>query len=235
VTYASLVATPIAVLGGLFQSPFVDPWSSYFTGRCGVLGEVDADVIVASVFFFNPDMVHAAWAERQAAGVTPAVGAEGFRQGCFAWGRARLDGFDSAARLADLLESLADAADPTCAPIFAGWRAMARPQAGDDLARVPLAAHLLREHRMAVHAVAVRALGMRPLHAILAGEGGEGNAAFFGWPAPYPDVSHLTAARTAVEDLTNALATPVFDPLDEEDKTELLTLPTEASALARLV
>ena len=85
---------------------------------------------------------------------------------------------------------------------------------------------------MAMHAVAVRAHGMRPLDAILAGEGGPGNAAFFGWPPPYPDVTHLAAARTAVEDLTNALAEPAFAPLDDAERTELRTLLTEATALS---
>ncbi len=243
-TFAARVAPSIDRLGGGFMisrqakaaaeaNGLANPWAAYFTGRCGVLGEVDADVVVASLFFFNPDTVRAGWAERRAAGVAPDLGAERFRQACFEWGRARLDGFDSAGRLAELLETLADGADPTCAPIFAGWRALARAEVGDDLARVSFAAHLLREHRMAVHAVAVRAMGMRPLDAILAGVGGEGNAAFFGWPAPYPDVAALAAARTAVEDLTNTLAAPVFDPLEEPEKAELLALLTEAATLSQ--
>ncbi len=209
-----------------------NPWAAYFTGRCGVLGDVDADVVVAALVFFNPETVRRGWAERRAAGISPEVGAERFRQACFAWGRARLDGFADAARLADLLEPLAAQADPVCAPIFAGWRALDRPEVGDDLARVAFAAHLLREHRMAVHAVAVRAMRMRPLDAVLAGPGGEGNAAFFGWPAPYPQVSDLAGARTAVEDLTDALAEPVFASLLEAEADELVGLLTTANECA---
>ncbi len=240
---APRVAATIGALGGGFMisrqakaaaeaNGLADPWAAYFTGRCGVLGDVDAGVVVASLVFFNPDTVSAGWAERRAAGIAPDVGSERFRQACFAWGRARLDGFGDAARLADLLEGLAAEADPVCAPIFAGWRALDRPEVGDDLARVAFAAHLLREHRMAVHAVAVRALRMRPLDAVLAGPGGEGNAAFFGWQPPYPDVSALAEARTAVEDLTDVLAEPVFASLVDAEVDELVDLLTAATETA---
>ena len=182
---APRVAPFVSQLGGGFmisryakavaeENGFTNPWASYFAGRCGVLGEVDAGVVAASVFFYNPDTVRDSVAERRAAGLAPELGAERYRQACFAWGRARLDGFADAGRLADLLEPLVDAADANAAPIFAGWRALGRPERGDDLERVALAAHQMREHRMAMHAVAVRALQMDPLHAILAGVGGRG-------------------------------------------------------------
>jgi hypothetical protein len=241
VELAAQVAPAVSRLGGGFmisryakalaeENGFTNPWASYFAGRCGVLGDVDPGVVAASVFFYNPDTVHDAVEQRRAAGLDPAVGAEGYRQACFAWGRARLDGFSDAGRLADLLEPLVDTADATAAPIFAGWRALARPEAGDDLARVALAAHLLREHRMAMHVVAVRALQMHPRDAILAGEGGEGNAAFFFWPPPYPDVTDLADARAAVEDLTTTLAAPTFAPVPEATRPELVALLEEASA-----
>ena len=116
--------------------------------------------------------------------------------------------------------------------MFAGWRAVARPEVGDDLARVALAAHQAREYRMAMHAVAVRALQMDPLAAILTGEGGEANAAFFSWPPPYPDVTDLAAPRAAVEDLTNTLTEPFFAPLTPDEADELLALVTTATQLS---
>ena len=243
VELAAQVAPAISRLGGGFmisryakavaeENGFTNPWTSYFAGRCGVLGDVDPGVVAASVFFYNPETVRYAVEQRQGSGLEPAVGAERYRQACFAWGRARLEGFADAGRLADLLEPLVDGADETAAPIFAGWRALDRPEVGDDLARVALAAHLLREHRMAMHTVAVRALQMHPRDAILAGEGGEANAAFFGWPPPYPDVTDQAEARTAVEDLTTALAAPTFAPVPEGQRPELVTLLDAASAVA---
>ncbi len=241
---APRVAAAIGHLGGGFmlsrqakavaaEYGFANPWASYFAGRCGVLGEVDADVVLAAVVFFEPSTVRAAWGERRDKGVASEAASDRFRQACLEWGRARLAGLDGVGRLAELLEPLAAGADPTCAPIFAGWRALPLPEARDDLARVSFAANLLREHRMAVHGVAVRALGMRPLDAVLTGGGGPGNAAFFGWPAPYPDVAHLSARRAEVESLTDTLEEPTFAGLSSDEAAELEALLAAASAHAR--
>ena len=62
---APLVAPGISVLGGGFmmsryaksvaqENGFTNPWTSYLAGRCGVLGAVDADVVLAAVVFYHP-------------------------------------------------------------------------------------------------------------------------------------------------------------------------------------
>jgi hypothetical protein len=242
---APRVAGAIGRLGGGFMisrwakaaaeaNDLQNPWAAYFTGRAGVLGEVDADVVLASLVFWHPPTLRAAWAERTAKGIPATLATERFREANLSWGRAKLAALadDKAVRLADLLERVGDAADPLCAPVFAGWRAQPRPEAGDDRARVSLAAHVLREHRMAVHAVAVRAAQMDPLDAILAGAGGPGNAAFFGWPEPYPDVTHLAAQRAEVEALTDRLAESAYTDLSEEDAEDLVVLANEAAQLS---
>ncbi len=145
---------------------------------------------------------------------------------------------DQPGRLADLLQQAADSVEEATdlvAPLFFGWRSQPRPEVGDDLARVALAAHVLREHRMAVHAVAVLEGGLTPLEAILSGVGGEPNAAFFGWPPPYADVSHLAAARTAAEGRTDELAEAPFEGLSDDEADELVALlvPAAAAGLRR--
>ena len=242
---APRVSGGIARLGGGFMisrwakaaaeaNDLQNPWAAYFTGRAGVLGEVDADVVLACMVFFHPPTLRAAWAERVAKGIPAELATERFREACFGWGRAKLAGLDDAkaARLADLLERAADAADPACAPLFAGWRVQPRPEPGDDRARAALAAHLMREHRMAVHAVAVRAAQLGPLEAILTGAGGPGNAAFFGWPEPYPDVTHLAAVRAEVEAVTDTLAEQPYAALTDPEGDELAALVSEAAVLS---
>ena len=132
-------------------------------------------VLRLSVFFYEPDTRASRWAERRAAGLAPEVGAERYRQACFAWGRARLEGFEGAGRLADLLEPLSTPPTPRAAPIFAGWRALRPSRAGrrpgpGGARRAPAA----RAPDGACTRVAVRALQMDPLDAILSGVGRRG-------------------------------------------------------------
>lgn len=239
VAYAGAVRGPIGRLGGAFmmsryakaaaveQGLTADVWSAYFVGRCGVLGEVDADVVTASVAFYPADVVRLAW-ETGCRAVPPARGAARYAQACHEWGRARLAGLPDARRLADLAELVADGAEVTGLPLFAGWRAMPRPD--DDEARAAHGLHVLRELRGGLHAIAVVAVGLTPRQAVLAGSGGEANAAFFGWPPPFEDVSAVAGLRAEAEALTDRLVGPTFDALDEAEQAELSALLAAAVA-----
>ncbi|GGK72087.1 hypothetical protein Ppa06_30320 [Planomonospora parontospora subsp. parontospora] len=209
----------------------------YFRGRCGVLGEVDADVVRSAVAFFPAGHVRANWEAGRSLPVDKAV--ELYAEACHAWGRRRLGSFDGAARLAELLERVAAEAEVAGAPLFAGWRAVPLPD--DAPARATQLMHVLRELRGGLHAVAVLAEGLTPLQAMLLESHesplgdmpGEAMARFFEWPEPYPVPGpELAGARARAEELTDRLMAPAFAVLDEAESAELTDLLGEARAVA---
>jgi hypothetical protein len=202
-------------------------WQMYFAGRAGVLGDVDADVVSASVTFFPADFVRRAWTGSRDIEPRPASVAR-YAGAAHAWGRRLLGGWEASGRLAELLGGVVEQMPVPGAPLAAGWRAVPLP--ADAPARVVQLAHILREHRGAMHAVAVLAAGMTPLQAILSGPGGPEGARYFGWPAPYPDVdSTVRAARARVEAHTDQLEAPTWAVLEGAAAAECLRL-LEAAA-----
>jgi hypothetical protein len=192
----------------------------YHLGRCGVLGDVPADVVVAVEAFFPPDVVRRAWADR--AGNDPADVARWYASGCADLARRRLPDDERVARCAALAERAVDAADPAGLPLFAATRLLPRPD--DAPGRLGVLLNALREHRGSVHAAAVAAMGIPPLAAIVAGSYGEANARFFEWPEPYPDPAPWRARWDATEDLTAAAAALPYDALDSAERAELAGL-----------
>lgn len=189
-------------------------WEVYFAGRCGVLGDVDADVVTASAVFFPAERVRPLWDASRTVQSRPALVAR-YAAAAHSWGRRRLDGFGAAGRLADLLEPIVAAAPATAAPLFAGWRALPLPV--DPPARVVHLLQTLREHRGAMHGIAVLACGLTPLEAILAGPDGVDGARYFRWPDPFPLPSAaVRAARVRAERLTNVLEGPVWARLGDK-------------------
>ncbi|MFG3439829.1 hypothetical protein ACGF0J_21500 [Nonomuraea sp. NPDC047897] len=239
-TTARLVKDPIGRLGGGFmvsreakalcEQYGLGPRELYFRGRCGVLGECDADVVTSVAVFFPPAHVEESWYGGRKLPVDQAV--ELYAGACHDWGRRRLGGHDGCARLAELLEPVVGQASSAGAPLFAGWRAVPLP--GDAPARAAQLMHVLRELRGGLHANAVLAAGLRPLEAILAtghsgtpfgASSGETVARFFQWPEPYPRISpELIARRAAVEEATDDLLAPVFSVLNEHESDELIEL-----------
>ncbi|WP_182879341.1 SCO6745 family protein [Microbispora sp. H10949] len=211
----------------------------YFRGRCGVLGEVDADVVVAAVVFFHAGHVRESW---EGGRKLPAEEAAAlYASACHDWGRRRLAGLRDADRLSGLLAVVADRSGPFCAPLFAGWRAMPRPDGGPALTAHLL--HVVRELRGALHAVAVVTCGVGPLDATLVGGDGVGApvsydstagfARFLGWPGPYPEPSPEAAERRArAEELTDDLLARAFSVLGPAELAELTGLLGEASQVA---
>ena len=236
----------IGALGGAFmisreakayaQETGFAGWTPYMRGRCGVLGEVDADVVTSAVGFFPADVVRDAW---EAGRSLPAESAaRRYATVCQDFARRKLAGLADADadRLAELLEAVAGNADVVGAPLAAGWRAVPLP--GDGRARVVQLAHVLRELRGGLHLVAVLSRGLTPLEAVLTSRSalipdGEGNARYFGWPEPYalPDDA-VRERRTGAEELTDALVAPAFGVLDEAEGEELISLLGTASKVA---
>lgn len=235
---AAAVKGSIGNLGGAFmisreakafaQETGLAGWTPYFRGRCGVLGEVDADVVAAAAGFFPPDVVRAAWEAGSA--IPAAEAAARYSEMCQGFGARKLGALtdDEATRLAGLIEAVCDHAGVVPAPLFAGWRAMPRP--AEPRGRAIQAAHVLRELRGGLHVVAVHTVGLAPLEAVLGNATGlvpigEGNAEFFGWPRPYPALTDDTRERRArAEELTDALVAPAFGVLDDRERAELADL-----------
>jgi hypothetical protein len=208
-------------------------WQFYLAGRCGVLGPVPPDVVRAALGFFPAATVTRGW-ETAMGILAPAEAAERYAAACAGWGRRRLAGLPEpqAQRLADLLETVADSADPAGLPLFAGWRS--RPRPPDARARVAHLAQVLREHRGGAHLAAVLACGLTPLQAVLAGAKGAANARFFGWPEPYdppPDI--VRAAHARAEALTDAIAGRAYDALPGDEQAELIDLLGRAHEASR--
>jgi hypothetical protein len=238
---ATSVGTSIAALGGAFmisryakaaavEQGLDGVWTSYFAGRAGVLGAVDADVVVAAITFYPADVVRVGWKAALSV-VDPLAAGRRYARACQDWGRARLGGFAGAARLAELAETVVREAEAAGLPLFAAWRALPLPPDAD--ARAAQLLHLLREHRGGLHGAAVLSTGLTPLQAILAGPGGEPNAAFFGWQPPYEDAGPLRPLRHEAERRTEAMAGRAYAVLDDTELGELGSLVEMAGAHAR--
>src|SRR5437868_982624 len=239
-TTAAAIKGPIGSLGGGFMisremkaandQTDLNAREFYFRGRCGVLGEVDADVVTAAATFFPPAHVRASWEGGRHLPVEKAV--DLYAEACRAWGRRRLTDVATCERLVELLEPVVARASVLGAPLFAGWRAVPRP--ADAQGRAAQLLHVMRELRGGLHGVAVLAEGLDPLAATIAAahdgspvgiSAGEQMAAFLQWPAPYPPVTEeILARRLRVEELTNELMVPVLSGLTAAESDELIEL-----------
>ena len=139
----------------------------YHLGRAGALGDVPVEVVIAAEAFFPPDVVRAAWEEGRAL-VEPLVRRAVLRRAVRRPRPRRFADDADTARLVELVERVVDAAPYAGLPLFAGWRALPRPD--DAPGRLGLLLNCLREHRGSVHAAAVAAVGLGPLEAIVAGQ-----------------------------------------------------------------
>jgi hypothetical protein len=230
------VASPIGRIGGAFMS---DPatlergnelgytdWRFYYGGRCGVLGDVDADVVAASTFFIPPRIVRKGWEKARAVGDLCNAGL-GYRDACWEWGRKHLDGVDGLDRVVELTERVVQNASPVNAPLFAGWRAVGLPD--DAPARAAQLLHVLREHRGAMHAVAVHASGLTPVEATATSKLAAVSLRLFAWPEPWPEVTpELLAKRAAADTLTDELCAPAYEVLTSEEGDEYVALLSAA-------
>ena len=107
-----------------------------------------------------------------------------------------------------MTEELVDGIEGSAIPLFVGWRNATRcrrpPRAGR-----PSSMQMLREWRGGLHLVATTARRPHPLEAILTNEG-EGQAKFFGWSEPFPDVAAIKAKHDEAEEMTDRLCAPTL-------------------------
>jgi hypothetical protein len=187
----------------------------YVTGRAGVLGEVDADVVTAAFAWFEPGMVRANWKPERAT-----EAALEFAECAYRWGEKKLPDDVDLERLGDLAGRVVAGASVAGAPLFAAWRRLPLPSAPKALAIHHL--NGLRELRGGLHAGASLAAGLRPIEALLVKT--PHMAPLFGWTEPLPDVAGLDAQWQQAEDGTNRAIAPAFASLDDAEQAELAAL-----------
>jgi hypothetical protein len=191
----------------------------YVTGRGGVLGPVDADVVCAAFVWFEPDMIRANWKPERAE-----EAALEFAQCAYRWADEKLAPLDvDLPRVAELAGRVVAGASVSAAPLFAAWRRLPLPESP-----VALAIHHLnglRELRNALHAGAVLAAGLRPLEAVLVRQ--PHMAPLFGWAEPFADVSGLAERWQGAEDGTDRAIASAFAALSDSERSEFASLVAE--------
>jgi hypothetical protein len=214
------------VLGPGKEAGYPGGFSDYVVGRGGVLGDVDADVVVSAFGFFASGLVTSLWN----AGVVvegARAGARRYADACAEWGRSRLGDFAGAERLAESLGRVVDAADVGGLSLFSGWRNVDRP--ADAAGRCYLLLHVARELRGSVHLLSCVASGLTPLDAVLSNpNGGADQAEKFGWSGPFEIDVDVASRFENAEDLTDRLMARHLDLLSDDELRELTDLVAAA-------
>ena len=236
-TTAQEVAEPINGFGAWFM---LDPttfarsveagmstgWASHTQGRIGVMGDVDVEVAVANMMFFDPDYIRDNW--NRPMSISKAEAGAAYAAICVDQGRRYLAGFDGATRLAELLGQVVDRADDTDAALFAGWRDAARPGDAEGLAYLLVAT--TRELRGCRHMTAARAAGGDP-EAMTLGRSGLAWAGIHGFRNLHADPAPAALAE-AIEAATDDLDAPNYECLTDDERAELVDLVEAAVAHA---
>ena len=200
------------VLGPCKEAGYPNGFAYYVTGRGGVLGDVDADVVSSAFGFFEPSLVRKLW-EQGTAVESARASARRYGAACAEWGRSRYGTFAGIGRLAELAEVVVQGVDVSGLALFAGWRN--EPLPSDAGGRGTLLLHMLRELRGSVHLLCVVASGLSPRDAVLA-SGGPEQAARFGWAAPFADVA--PSAKVPAENLTDRVLIDLYRHAASEDE-----------------
>lgn len=210
---------------------YANGWAWYFTGRGGVLGDVDADVVTASFGFFGAPMVRMMWEAGLPVEGARAAGTR-YASACAEYGRKRLKGAPGLERFCELSARVIDALDMSGTPLLAGLRAEAVP---DDLpGRAYWYVSLLREWRGCEHIVAVRASGLTPAQAVLTNypdlATGVKEASRRGFGEGQPDAAPLVPARRKAEALTDELQALGYEVLSATERAEFAALVSSLKA-----
>lgn len=207
------------------QAGYANGWAWYFTGRGGVLGDVDADVVTSAFGFFGAPMVRLMWEQGLQVEDARSAGRR-YAAACAEYGRKRLQGAPGLDRFCELAARVIDALDISGMPLLAGLRA--EPAPSDLPGRAYWYVSLLREWRGCEHIVAVRASGLTPAQAILTNypdmEKNAKEASRRGFGDGHPDASPLVPARRRAEELTDALQSMGYGVLSGEERGEFAAL-----------
>jgi hypothetical protein len=147
-------------------------WMGYFAGRAAPLGAVGSEVVAATFFNFDPEMVRRAipdaWSRADPARIWAARRAGAAR----ALRRLVPDAEDGAVRALPVLDRLVDGAVGAGRPLFAATRASGVPE--DPVEALWQACTCLREHRGDGHVAALTASGLDGVEALVLFAASEG-------------------------------------------------------------
>ena len=178
-----------------------NPFSFYFAGRGGMLGDVSADVVTSAMGWFQPEAVRAMYTEGIAV-AGPSGAAARMGEAHSAWGETHYADVDGLEAIVAVTEQLVGGLEGSGLPLFVGWRNVVPSLT--PAGRAAQLMQILREWRGGVHLVATTAVGLSPLQAILTNEG-EGQAKFFGWSEPFEDCGPIKAKHDDAEEITDNL------------------------------
>jgi hypothetical protein len=211
------------VFGWAGEWGWSNPFAFYFAGRGGMLGEVTPDVVTSAMGWFCSSAIEAMYTE--GVGVAGARGAaERMAEAHAKWGDKYYAGVDGLEEAVAVSEELVDGLEGSAIPLFVGWRQA--PKSETAAGRAAQLMQMLREWRGGLHLVATTAVGLSPLEAILTNEG-EGQAKFFGWSEPFPDVTAIKAKHDEAEAMTDRLCAATLADALPADK-----LPAFETAVA---
>jgi hypothetical protein len=179
-----------------------------------MLGDVSHNVVTSAFGWFEPAAVRAMYSEGSAvAGSTEA--AARMAEAHSKWGRKHFADVEDLEDHVAVTEQLVDGIEGAAIPLFVGWRNAARCETMPG--RAAQLMQMLREWRGGLHLVSTTAVGLSPLEAILTNEG-EGQAKFFGWAEPFPDVESIRTKHDEAETMTDRLcAQALAQALDEPE------------------
>jgi hypothetical protein len=197
----------------------IDSFRFYFLGRAGVLGDVEAPVVVSALGYFEPKLVAKMWDSGRAI-VPPRDAGRAYVEESHRFGRQRFTGLDGLESFCAAAEAIRDGVHPAALALYAGLAS--EPLADDPPARAMQLATVLRELRGSAHLVALVAGGIAPRTVHYARRPDFYQS--FGWPEDDPPVvtdDDLTR-MAAADELTDQLMAAAFGVLDDAGRTALL-------------
>lgn len=197
----------------------LDGFRFYALGRGGVLGDVEADVIVSAFGYFNPGLVHKIWTSAKEVCAPREAGAI-YHECCAEFGTARFGDIDGLDAFNAAAEKVAAAVDLSALALFAGVAAEAKSD--DPAGRAMQNIAVLRELRGSVHLVALAAQGLRAevAHRIKRPD----DVAMFGWEEGPEPTADDRAKWDAAEALTDELLLPAYGTLDDSEAAALVAV-----------
>lgn len=188
----------------------LDGFRFYFLGRGGVLGDVEAPVIVSAFGYFEPGLVAKLWDSGRER-VPARQAADAYRDCCREFGRksfADLDG-DVLEGFCQSAEAVVAAAHPAGLGLYAGY--VGEPRPDDAPGRAMQLAATLRELRGSAHLLAVVASGVAPdvAHAIRR----PNDLGAFGYQEAPPITDDDRTKLAAADELTDQVLLPAYSQL----------------------
>lgn len=207
------------------EAKYANGFAWYVTGRGGVLGDVDADVVTSAFGFFGSGLIRKMWETGLQTESARDAGRR-YAGACADFGRRRLEGAPGLERFSELSEKVLGNVDVSGLALFAALRA--EPAPADAAGRAYWNISLLREWRGSEHIIAVRANGFTPAQAVLTGykdlATGVAEATKRGFGEGHPDATPLMARRPAIDAMTSTLQASGYEVLSGVERAEFAAL-----------